>query len=142
MTANGIFQLALYFGIILLLTKPLGLYMARVFQGERTFLTPVLRPVERLFYALIGVREDEDQQWTSYAFALLMFSVVGALLTYALLRLQGHLPFNPKHFSGKEMTPDLAFNTAISFTTNTNWQNYVPEAAVSYFSNMTALAMH
>src|SRR4029077_16549964 len=77
-----------------------------------------------------------------YAFALLMFSVVGALLTYALLRLQGHLPFNPKHFGGKEMTPDLAFNTANSFTTNTNWQNYVPEAVVSYFSNMVALAMH
>src|SRR4051794_9488249 len=99
MTANGIFQLALYFGVIVLLTKPLGGYMARVFQGERTLLSPVLRPVERLFYAIFGVREEEDQKWTTYAFALLTFSVVGALLTYALLRLQGYLPFNPKHFS-------------------------------------------
>ena len=128
MTSNGILQLALFFGLVLLLTKPMGAYMARVFQGERTFLTPVLRPVERLFYRLFGVREDEDMKWTTYAFALLMFSVVGGLLTYALLRLQGHLPFNPQHFTGKEMTPDLAFNTAMSFTTNTNWQNYVPEA--------------
>src|SRR4051794_2482737 len=115
MTANGIFQLALYFGVILLVTRPLGTYMARVFQGERTLLTPVLRPVERLFYALFGVREDEDMKWTTYAYALLMFSIVSGLFTYALLRLQGHLPFNPKGFGGKEMTPDLAFNTAMSF---------------------------
>src|SRR5947207_1460504 len=142
MTANGIFQLGLYFVLVLLLTKPFGTYMARVFQGERTLLSPVLRPIEGLFYRLFGVREDEDMKWTTYAFALLMFSVVGALLTYVLLRLQGHLPFNPKGFSGKEMTPDLAFNTANSFTTNTNWQNYVTEAVVSYFSNMVALAMH
>ena len=99
MTANGILQLALFFGVVLLLTKPMGAYMARVFQGERTLLTPVLRPVERLFYKLFGVKEDEDMKWTTYAFALLMFSVVGGLLTYALLRLQGHLPFNPQHFS-------------------------------------------
>ncbi len=142
MTSNGILQMALFFGVLLLLTKPLGAYMARVFQGERTFLTPVLRPVERLFYKLFGVNEDEDMRWTTYAFAMLMFSVVGALLTYALLRLQGYLPFNPKRFTGKEMTADLAFNTAMSFTTNTNWQNYVPEAVVSYFSNMVALAWH
>ena len=142
MTSNGILQLALFFGVLLLLTKPLGAYMARVFQGERTLLTVVLRPVERLFYKLFGVNEDEDMKWTTYTFALLMFSLVGALLTYALLRLQGHLPFNPKGFSGKEMTADLAFNTAMSFTTNTNWQNYVPEAVVSYFSNMVALTWH
>jgi potassium-transporting ATPase potassium-binding subunit len=142
MTAIGIFQMLLFFGLILLFTKPMGAYMARVFEGERTFLSPVLRPIERLFYKLFGVREDEDMPWTTYAFAMLMFSFVGGLLTYALLRLQGHLPFNPKGFSGKEMTPDLAFNTAMSFTTNTNWQNYVPEAVVSYFSNMVALAMH
>ncbi len=142
MTSNGILQMALFFGVLLLLTKPLGAYMARVFQGERTFLTPVLRPIERLFYKLFGVREEEDMKWTTYTLAMLMFSVVGALLTYALLRLQGHLPFNPKGFTGKEMTADLAFNTAMSFTTNTNWQNYVPEAVVSYFSNMVALAWH
>jgi len=142
MTSNGILQMALFFGVILLLTKPLGAYMARVFQGERTLLTPVFRPVERLFYKLFGVKEDEDMKWTTYTFAMLMFSVGGGLLTYALLRLQGYLPFNPQHFTGKEMTADLSFNTAMSFTTNTNWQNYVPEAVVSYFSNMVALAWH
>jgi K+-transporting ATPase ATPase A chain len=116
--------------------------MAHVFQGERTTLRPVLRPIERLFYRLFGVNEDEDMKWTTYTFSMLMFSVVGGLLTYALLRLQGYLPFNPRHFTGKEMTADLSFNTAMSFTTNTNWQNYVPEAVVSYFSNMVALAWH
>jgi K+-transporting ATPase ATPase A chain len=142
MTANGILQLVLFFGILLLLTKPLGSYMARVFQGERSLLTPVLRPVERVFYKLFGVKEDEEMKWTTYSFSLLMFSVVGATVTYALLRLQGHLPLNPQHFGGKEMTADLSFNTAISFTTNTNWQSYVPEATVSYFSNMVSLASH
>ena len=142
MTANGILQLGAFFVIILLLTKPMGSYMARVFQGERTFLTPVLRPIERLFYKLFGVKEDEEMKWTTYAFSLLLFSLVGGALSYALLRLQGHLPLNPQHLGGKEMTPDLSFNTAVSFTTNTNWQNYVPEATVSYFSNMVALATH
>jgi K+-transporting ATPase ATPase A chain len=142
MTFTGILQMLLFFGLVLLLTKPIGTYMARVYSDERTFLTPILRPVERLFYRIFGVREDQDMPWTTYAYALLMFSVVGALLSYALLRLQGYLPFNPKGFGGKEMTPDLAFNTAMSFTTNTNWQNYVPEAVVSYFSNMVPLAIH
>ena len=142
MTANGVLQLLLFFGLLLLLTKPMGAYMARVFHGERSLLSPALRPVERLFYKLLGIREDEEMKWTTYASALLMFSVVGGVLSYALLRLQGHLPFNPQHFSGKEMTSDLAFNTSMSFTTNTNWQNYVPEAVVSYFSNMVALATH
>jgi potassium-transporting ATPase potassium-binding subunit len=142
MTTNGILQLLLFFLLILLLTKPMGAYMARVFQGERTLLTPVLRPAERLLYRLLGVREDQDMRWTTYVFAMLAFSVVGGLASYALLRLQGFLPFNPQHFTGREMPPDLAFNTAMSFTTNTNWQNYVPEAAVSYFSNMVALASH
>ena len=142
MTANGIVQLVLFFGIILVLTKPMGSYMARVFQGKRALLTPVLRPVERVFYKLFGVKEDEDMKWTTYSFSLLMFSLVGLVLTYALLRLQGHLPLNPQNFSGKEMTADLSFNTAVSFTTNTNWQNYVPEATVSYFSNMVSLAVH
>jgi K+-transporting ATPase ATPase A chain len=142
MTTNGIVQMMLFFGLILLLTKPVGGYMARVFAGERTFLTPVLGAVERLLYRLFGVRESEDMPWTTYAFALLMFSVVGGLLTYALLRLQAYLPLNPQHFGGQQMPADLAFNTAMSFTTNTNWQNYVPEAVVSYFSNMVALASH
>jgi K+-transporting ATPase ATPase A chain len=116
--------------------------MARVFEGERTLLYPILRPVERLCYRLFRVDEQGDMRWTSYSFAMLTFSVVGALFTYALLRLQGYLPLNPQHFSGKEMTPDLSFNTAMSFMTNTNWQNYSPETTVSYFSNMVALAMH
>jgi K+-transporting ATPase ATPase A chain len=128
--------------LILILTKPMGSFMARVFAGERTFLTSVLGPVERLLYRLFGVREGEDMPWTTYAFALLAFSVVGGLLTYALLRLQGVLPLNPQHFGARQMPADLAFNTAMSFTTNTNWQNYVPEAVVSYLSNMVALASH
>src|SRR5882724_5082988 len=142
MTPNGILQILLYFLVVLLLTRPLGAYMARVFEGERTLLTPVFQPIERLFYKLFGVNEDEDMKWTTYAFAMLMFSVVGAVLTYVLLRLQGHLPFNPQHYDTKQMTADLAFNTSNSFTTNTNWQNYSPEVTVSYFSNMVALAIH
>jgi K+-transporting ATPase ATPase A chain len=142
MTPIGIFQMLLFFGLIILFTKPMGAYMARVFNGERTFLQPVLGPIERGFYRLFGVREDEDMPWTTYAFAMLMFSAVGGLLTFALLRLQGHLPFNPKGFGGKDMTPDLAFNTAWSFVTNTNWQTYTPEATISYFSNMVSLAIH
>ncbi len=142
MTTNGILQLVLFLLLVLLLTKPMGAYMARVFRGERTPLTPVFRPVERLFYRLLGIREDQDMRWTTYTFAMLMFSVVGGLASYALLRLQGYLPLNPQHFTGREMPADLAFNTAMSFTTNTNWQNYVPEAVVSTFSNMVALASH
>jgi K+-transporting ATPase ATPase A chain len=142
MTANGILQIVVYCLIIVAVTKPLGGYMARVFTGERTWLHPVLRPLEKLMYKLFGVREDEDMKWTTYAFAMLMFSVVGILLTYVLLRLQGHLPWNPQKFGGKEMTPDLAFNTSNSFATNTNWQAYTPESTVSYFSNMVSLAIH
>lgn len=142
MTPTGILQIAILCGILLLTTKPLGTYMARVFAGERTFLSPILVPVERALYKLFGVREDEDMKWTTYTFGMLLFSIVGLLLTYVLLRVQGMLPFNPQGFSGKEMTPDLAFNTAVSFTTNTNWQSYVPETTVSYFSNMVALAIH
>src|SRR5512135_3166944 len=104
MTPNGWLQIALYFAVILLLTKPLGSYMARVFQGERTLLAPVLRPVERLLYRVFGIREDEEMRWTTYAYALLAFSLVGGLLSYALLRLQGYLPLNPRHFAGSEAT--------------------------------------
>jgi len=142
MTRYGLLQIALFFVLILLATKPLGGYMARAFSGERTLLHPLLRPLERAFYRLARVYEDEDMRWTTYSFAVLAFSVVGGLLTYALLRLQAFLPLNPQHFSGKEMTPDLSFNAAMSFMTNTNWQNYSPETTVSYFSNMVALAMH
>lgn len=142
MTIYGILQILAFFALVLLATKPLGAYMARVFNGERTLLYPILRPVERLFYRLLRVDEQEDMRWTTYSFSMLTFSAAGALLTYALLRLQGYLPLNPQRFCGKEMTPDLSFNTAVSFTTNTNWQNYSPENTVSYFSNMVALAMH
>jgi K+-transporting ATPase ATPase A chain len=142
MTGIGWLQILLFFGILLLTVKPLGNYMAGVFQGEKTLLDPVFKPVERLFYKIFGVREDEDMAWTTYTFAMLMFTVVGLVLTYAMLRLQGHLPFNPKGFGGKEMTADLSFNTAASFSTNTNWQSYTPEQTVSYFSNMVALAIH
>jgi K+-transporting ATPase ATPase A chain len=142
MTAGGITQIVLFFVLVLLATKPMGSYVARVFAGEKTLLSPILRPVERLFYRLFRVNEMEDMRWTTYAFALLTFSIVGLGLSYALLRLQGLLPLNPLHLTGKQMTPDLAFNTAASFATNTNWQNYSPETTVSYFSNMVALAMH
>ncbi len=145
MTPNGIFQILLFFLVILLLTKPMGAYMTRVFEAERTLLSPIVAPIERLFYKLFGVKADDDMKWTTYAFAILMFSVAGMLLTYVLLRVQGSINFmglNPKGFSGKDMTPDLAFNTSASFTTNTNWQSYVPETTVSYFSNMVSLAIH
>ena len=142
MTTNGIVQILIFFALILIVTKPMGAYMARVFGGERTLLHPILGPLERLLYRLFRVNEQEDMRWTTYAFAMLAFSVVGGLFTYALLRLQGSLPLNPRHFTGAQMPPDLSFNTAISFMTNTNWQNYSPEVTVSYFSNMVALAVH
>ncbi len=145
MTVNGLLQILLYFGIILVITKPLGSYMARVYEGEKTFLSPILRPLEKLIYRLCAVREEDDMRWTTYAIAMLLFSVVGMILTYALLRTQGMINFlglNPQGFNGSQMTPDLAANTAASFTTNTNWQSYSPEMTVSYFSNMVSLAIH
>ena len=142
MTSNGIIQITLFFALVLLTTKPMGAYMARVYGGERTLLLPIFGPLERGFYKLFGVDEREDMKWTTYAFALLAFSIVGLVLTYSLLRLQGMLPLNPQNFGTKQMTPDLAFNTAASFTTNTNWQAYSPDVTMSYFSNMVALAIH
>ena len=138
MTPNGIFQILLFCGLLLLAVKPLGAYMARVFEGQVTFLAPL----ENGLYRAFGVTRDDDQTWQQYAFSLLAFSVVGLLLSYAILRLQGVLPFNPQHFGTEQMTPDLAFNTAASFTTNTNWQAYGGEATMSYFSQMVALAIH
>jgi len=147
--ANGLFQIAAFFLILLALTKPVGAFMARVFAGERTWLHPVLRPLERSIYKLCGIKEDEEQRWTGYAASLLMFSLVSLLLTYLIQRIQGWLPFNPQGFGtahaaqgATAMTPDLAFNTAVSFTTNTNWQAYTPETTVSYFTNMVGLATH
>jgi K+-transporting ATPase ATPase A chain len=142
MTPNGVAQILLFFLLILVFTKPIGSYMARVFQGERTLLHPFLRPLEVGLYRLFGIEEEVEMPWTTYAIAFVLFSVVGLLLTYLLLRLQGHFPWNPQKFGAEQMPPDLAFNTAVSFTTNTNWQSYTPESTVSYFSNMVALAVH
>ena len=143
MTLNALLQLALFCGVLLLTVKPLGAYMARVFTGERTFLSPVLNPIERGIYRAGGVDEArDDQPWTHYAASLLAFSLVGLVLSYTLLRLQGVLPWNPQGFGTAQMPPDLAFNTAASFVTNTNWQSYAPDYTLSYFSNMVALAIH
>ena len=131
MTAIGIFQIALFFGLVLVCTKPLGAYMARVFEGRRTFMHPALRWLEVLTYKLIGVREDVEQRWTQYTAALLSFSIFGFLTTYLLQRAQGFLPFNPQHFNAGNVSPDTAFNTAVSFITNTNWQSYSGEATMS-----------
>lgn len=140
MTANGILQILVYFTLIALLAKPVGLYMARLFAGERTFLHPVVRPIERLCYRLAGVREETEQRWTQYAGSLLSFSFFSFLFVYALQRLEGLLPLNPAGF-GADMTPDLAFNTAVSFTTNTNWQAYSGEAMMSYLVQMAGLTV-
>jgi K+-transporting ATPase ATPase A chain len=149
MTANGVLQIGVFFVLILVLAKPMGAFMTKVFAGERTFLHPVLRPVEKLCYTLCGVKENIDQRWTQYAGSLLAFSVFSFLILYLLERLQGVLPFNPMGFStahaptgATPMTPDLAFNTAVSFTTNTNWQNYSGESALSYLVQMAGMTMH
>jgi K+-transporting ATPase ATPase A chain len=140
MTLNGLLQLALYLVLLVAVTKPLGLYMTRVFAGERTFLTPVLSPLERLLYRLARVDPAEEQAWTVYTGSMLLFSLVSMLLLYAIERLQGVLPFNPQHFPG--VPAELAWNTAASFTTNTNWQNYSGESVMSYLTQMAGLAFH
>jgi potassium-transporting ATPase potassium-binding subunit len=142
MTLRATLQISLYFGILLLITRPLGSYMARVFAGERTVLHRVLAPLERGTYRWLGVNPDEDMKWTTYSVAMLSFSLASLLFTYAALRLQGVLPLNPQDYGARQMPADLAFNTAASFTSNTNWQNYSPEQSLSYFSNMVALAIH
>src|SRR5260370_37412494 len=141
MTSVGILQIAIFFGLILVCAKPLGTYMARLFEGERTFLHPVLRWVEVLSYKLIGVREDVEQRWTQYTASLLSFSVFGFLIVYFLQRAQAYLPFNPENFGTPNVPPDLAFNTAVSFITNTNWQAYSGESTLSYFVQMAVLAV-
>jgi potassium-transporting ATPase potassium-binding subunit len=140
MTAVGWLQAIVFFLIVLALTKPIGLYMARVFAGEHTWLTPVLRPIEKIVYRLAGVREDEEMTWYAYALSMLAFSVIGLIYLYVLLRTQKWLPFNPQHFDN--MSPDLAWNTAVSFLTNTNWQFYSGESTMSYLSQMAGLAWH
>jgi K+-transporting ATPase ATPase A chain len=141
MTSAGVLQIAIFFALILISAKPLGAFMARVFEGRRTFLHPLLRWLEVLTYKAAGVREDVEQRWTQYAASLLSFSIFGFVLVYLLQRLQGLLPFNPQHFGQGNVTPDLAFNTAISFVTNTNWQSYSGESTLSYFVQMAALTV-
>jgi potassium-transporting ATPase potassium-binding subunit len=141
MTTAGILQILLFFGLIWLLTKPTGLFMSRLFQGERTFLHPIVRPLETLVYKLCGVRENEEQRWTQYTASVLAFSLFAFLFPYALMRLQGLLPLNPQGFGAAQVAPDQAFNTAISFMTNTNWQWYSGESAISYLVQMAALAV-
>jgi len=141
MTAIGILQIVIFLGLILACAKPLGSFMARVFEGQGTFLHPVLRWLEVLTYKASGVKEDVEQRWTAYTASLLSFSLFGFLLTYLLQRLQGFLPLNPQHFGAGQVPPDLAFNTATSFVTNTNWQAYSGESTLSYFVQMAALAV-
>ncbi len=140
MTANGIFQIALYFLVLLALTKPLGAYMTKVFQGERTFMHRILRPFEVGIYKLCGIDETAEQHWTRYAGGILLFSIATLLVTYVLQRIQQWLPWNPQGFG--PVSPDSSFNTAMSFTTNTNWQAYTPETTMSYLTQMVALVIH
>src|SRR5262252_10241686 len=137
MTLNGWIQIALYFVLLTVLAVPLGRFMAKVFEGERTFLTPVVAPLERGLYRIAGVDETREQTWITYTIAMLLFNAAGFLLVYALQRLQGFLPLNPAGMTA--VAPDLSFNTAVSFTTNTNWQNYGGESTMSYLSQMAAL---
>jgi len=144
MTLNGWLQISFFLALILLVTKPLGIFITHVFNHERTFLDPVAGPVERLIYRLTRVDAGREMRWTEYAVAMLLFSLVSMLVLYALQRLQGVLPFNPQHLPGVDSTgfTGSSFNTASSFTTNTNWQSYVPETTMSYFTQMVGLAYH
>jgi K+-transporting ATPase ATPase A chain len=137
MTLNGWIQIAIYFAVLTALVVPLGRHMARVFEGERTFLTPVLGPVERGLYRISGIDEAREQHWITYTVAMLLFNAAGFALLYALLRLQSWLPLNPAGMSA--VAPDLTFNTAVSFTSNTNWQNYGGESTLSYLTQMVGL---
>jgi potassium-transporting ATPase potassium-binding subunit len=140
MTFNGWLQIALFGVLVILITKPYGGYMTRVISGERTLLSPVLRPIERGVYAICGVDENEEQHWVTYAIAMLSFTFVGFAVLYGLQRLQNYLPFNPAGQTA--VSPDLSFNTSVSFITNTNWQSYTPETTMSYLTQMAGLTVH
>src|SRR5215471_5745213 len=149
MTLNGWLQILVFIAIIIAIAKPVGIFMTHVFNGERTFLHPVLHPVERIIYRLTGVDEKREMRWTQYAGAMLLYSLASLLLLFLIQRLQGHLPFNPQHLPGVDSAGSAtggyvgsAFNTAASFTTNTNWQSYVPEVTMSYLTQMAGLAYH
>ena len=133
-------QIVLYVVILIALAKPLGSFMARVFNGERNFLSPVMAPVERFTYRLLGTRPDEEMNWKKYAIAVLLLALLGVVTLYVIELLQGVLPFNPQHLPG--VSPALAFNTSISFNTNTNWQNYGGETTMTYFTQMVGLTVH
>src|SRR5437867_3998293 len=141
MTWNGWLQIALFFVLILACAKPLGTYIAAVMEGKRTWLSPLLAPCERIIYRICGISADREQRWTGYAGSLLMFSLISGLLLYLMQRAQVFLPLNPRHFAGN-VTPDLAFNTAWSFVSTTNWQAYSGESTLSYFVQMTGLTVH
>ncbi len=140
MSANGWLQFGLFSAILLASVRPVGIYLARVLEGERTWLDPVLRPIERLLYRLCGIDAGQEMNWREYAYAVLGFSAVSLLLTYGIERLQNLLPWNPQGLAN--VGPDLAWNTAASFTTNTNWQSYTPETTMSYLTQMAGLAYH
>jgi K+-transporting ATPase ATPase A chain len=140
MTANGWLEIIVLYGMVFACAKPLGIYMARVFERQKTFADKIFRPVEKLIYRLTGIDETHEMRWTEYAASVLIFSLVSLLITYAIELLQYLLPLNPQHLAG--VAPDLALNTAVSFTTNTNWQSYVPEATMSYLTQMAGLAYH
>ncbi|MHB1840291.1 MAG: potassium-transporting ATPase subunit KdpA, partial [Acidobacteriaceae bacterium] len=140
MTENGWFQIALFFLLIVLIARPLGIYMADVFERRKTFLDPLLAPIERLLYRLTGVEADKEMRWTEYGIAMLLFSLVSMLVLYLIERVQAWLPWNPQHWPG--VPAALALNTAASFTSNTNWQSYVPETTMSYLTQMAGLAYH
>src|SRR5579875_1407676 len=140
MTWNGWLQIAFFMAVVLLCAKPMGIYMTRVFERRRTWLDPVLAPVEGIIYRITGVNPEEEMRWTGYCGAMLIFSAATLLLTYAIERTQQFLPWNPQHLGA--VAPDLAWNTAMSFTTNTNWQAYSPESTMSYLTQMLGLATH
>src|SRR5215471_13167387 len=141
MNPSGCIQFAVYIVVLVIVTKPMGLYLMQVLDANgRTWLDPVLRPIERRTYRIMGVDSTREHDWRQYTFAMLLFSLVGCLFTYAILRLQYFLPLNPQKLAG--VSSDLSFNTATSFTTNTNWQNYGGESTMSYFSQMVGLAFH
>ncbi len=139
MTLNGIFQIIFYLVVLVLLAKPLGEFMARVFEGKRTFLHPIFGPVEKFIYRVSGINPDEEMDWKQNAIAMMVFNVIGILIVYGLQRLQQFLPLNPEHFGA--VTPDSSFNTAVSFATNTNWQGYGGETTMSYLTQMMALTV-
>ena len=141
MTGNGLLQISIYFLVILALAKPMGSFMAKLFEGKKTFLHPALRPLETLTYKIVGINEATEQRWTQYTASLLAFSIFSFLFVYVLQRLQGILPLNPQGFGATQTTPDLSFNTAVSFVSNTNWQSYLGESTLSYLVQMAALTV-